>query len=106
MDLSFFHDQAGEPRASCAPPYDLLGHFLESDIQGNRTVCQDILQILDRVAAGELQVWQQTGNAHTLVLTADGAYITADFDPAARPCHMALAEFRSALERWCAFLAG
>ena len=105
MHLAFYRDQAGEPRASGAPPYELLGHFLESDMQANRTVCQDILRILDCVAAGELQGWQQTGNAHTLALAADGARITAEFDPTARPCHITLAEFRGVLERWCAFLA-
>jgi hypothetical protein len=86
MHLSLYRDQAGDLRAHCPPPYTLLGHFLESD------------------AAGTLDTWQATGNAHTLVLTADGARIEADWASSTPPCQLSLAELRTALERWCAFL--
>lgn len=104
MHLSLYRDQAGDPRAHCPPPYTLLGHFLEGDVQSNIAFCDDLLQAITRVATGTLDVWQETGNAHTLILSADGARIAADWASATPPCQLSLAELRTALERWRAFL--
>jgi uncharacterized protein YacL (UPF0231 family) len=104
MHLSLYRDQAGDLRAHCPPPYTLLGHFLESDVQGNTVFCHDILQAITRIAAGTLDTWQATGNAHTLVLTADGARIEADWASSTPPCQLSLADLRTTLERWGAFL--
>lgn len=62
----FYRDDAGDPRARTGRERRLLGRFLEADIQGSRTLCDEALAALDDLAAGRRRSWRMTGNAHTL----------------------------------------
>jgi uncharacterized protein YacL (UPF0231 family) len=104
MQLQFYRDAAGDPRAQCAPPCEPLASFLESDIQGSTAFAHEILRALDRVESGEEEVWEWTGNAHTLTLTGDAASIQSEIEEDAEPCLLSLSQVRQALADWIAFL--
>ena len=79
MGDRFYRDESGDPRAEFEHPYELLGHFLESDIQGSISICEEILGKISEIFAGKTKEWQQTGNAHTIVLSQGGACVEAEF---------------------------
>ena len=83
---------------------DLLTRFLESDIQGSATSTRRLLDLLDRIEAGEIERGEETGNAHPLELGSDGATIASEWDEKAAPQRVSLAELRDALNRWLALL--
>ncbi|HWM90377.1 MAG TPA: hypothetical protein VN493_06380 [Thermoanaerobaculia bacterium] len=83
---------------------DLLTRYLESDIQGSATSAQRLLDLLERIDAGEIERWEETGNAHTLELGPDGATIVSEWDEEAPPQQVSLAELRDALTGWLALL--
>ncbi len=104
MGNNIYRNSVGDPRAEFEPPYELLGHFLESDIQGSIAICDEILGKLDEVVAGKIKEWQQTGNAHTVVLSQDGACIEAEFGNIQEPCRLTLERFKKAVSDWKLFL--
>ena len=96
MSLELYRDPDGCPRARGG----LLARWLESDIQGSATAARGLLDLLDRIEAGEIERWEETGNAHTLELTPDGATIVPEWDEEALPQQVSLAELREALNGW------
>jgi hypothetical protein len=134
MQLEFYWDEAGDPRAraAAAPPAgtaargaasltaaggpsagaaraaaarpERVARYLESDIQGNAGQAGEIVHAIDRVLAGRLPRWSETGNAHTLTLSPRGAAITAELEPAARLVRVPLADLRQVVAAWQAFL--
>jgi hypothetical protein len=67
-------------------------------------LCRETLKAIDRVSRGEPPIWQATGNAYTLTLSAEEARIEAEFDEQAEPCRLPLAELREAVTQWLVFL--
>ena len=104
MQVSGYWDEANDPRAHCTPSYEHLAGFLESELQGSIGLCRETLQAIDRVASGADAIWQETGNAYTLTLSAEEARIEAEFDEQAEPCRLPLEELREAVVQWLAFL--
>ncbi len=104
MQVTGYFDQAGDPRAECVPAYDLLTGFLESDLQGSVSLCRKTLQEIDRVAHGDRESWQETGNAYTVIVSAQEARIEAELDDYAKPCRLPLVDLRAAVAQWLAFL--
>jgi uncharacterized protein YacL (UPF0231 family) len=102
--MHFYRDAAGDPRAVCAEARELLGRYLESDLQGSAGHAREILGVIDRVVAGETRSWQETGNAHTLILEPEGATIESEMEEEAAPCRIPLDELRDAVTGWLAFL--
>jgi hypothetical protein len=106
MHLDFYWDETGEPRAK---PSDLgqtasVARFLESEVQGSIGQAREIVRAIDRMLAGRLQSWSETGNAHTLTLLPRGATLEPDLDPKAKPVRLPLDELRQAVAGWQAFL--
>jgi hypothetical protein len=104
VKLELYRDQNGLPRARGARAGDLLARWLESDVQGSAAGTQRFLDLLDRIDAGEIERWEETGNAHTLELGPDGATIVPEWDEEALPQRVSLAELRDALNGWLALL--
>jgi hypothetical protein len=114
MQLEFYWDEAGDPRAraaatpaattAAAARQERVGRYLESDIQSNAGQARDVVHAIDRVLAGRLPRWSDTGNAHTLTLSPRGAAITAELEPGARPVRLPLADLRDIVAAWQAFL--
>lgn len=106
MPLDFYRDEAGDPRARAGRGREALAHFLESDVQGSAAFGLEILAAVDAVAEGRLREWTRTGNAHTLVLSPEGAAIEPDFDEETEAGLLPLADLREAVTRWIEFLEG
>jgi hypothetical protein len=118
MDLDYYWDDAGDPRArpAAAPAASggsgrgpvgaaaVVARYLESDVQSSAGQAREILRTIDRILAGRLQSWSDTGNAHTLTLSARGAVIAAELDDAAKPARLPLEALRQAVAGWLAFL--
>lgn len=106
MALEFYRDEAGDPRARAGRDREALARFLESDVQGSATLGLEILAAIEAVAEGRLPEWTRTGNAHTLVLSHEGAAIEPDFDEESETGLVPLDDLREALTRWIEFLDG
>lgn len=100
MKLELFRDEDGCPRAWGDGPGDLLAGWLESDVQGSPEVTRELLGLVDRVASGEMEGWEQTGNAYTLTLAPEGATLEAEWEEDAPARHASLSEIREALAGW------
>lgn len=104
--LEFHRDAAGDPRAQADEGGDLLAGWLESDVQGGASLGHKILTAIDKVASGDLDEWERTGNVYTLTLSPEGADIRPELEEEAEPLHLSLAELREALARWLDFVEG
>jgi uncharacterized protein YacL (UPF0231 family) len=104
MQLEFYWDSAGDPRARCLGPGAVLANFLESDIQGSAKHGREILRAIDRIEAGKLDRWETTGNAYTLTLSPAGASLVSELDEEAKPCEIPLAQIKKSVADWTEFL--
>lgn len=104
MQLQFYRDAAGDPRARCEGLGETVAGFLESDLQGSVESAHEVLRALDAVESGEIPDWDRTGNAYTLTLTPEGATFWNEMDEDAKPYALSLAETRRVMGDWVAFL--
>lgn len=104
MQLEFYWDSAGDPRARCLGPGAVLASFLESDVQGSGRHGREILRAIDRIEAGKLDHWETTGNAYTLTLSPEGASLISEIDEEAEPFEIPLAQVKDAVADWTAFV--
>jgi hypothetical protein len=79
---------------------DLLSQYLVSDVQESPEVTRMLLDLVDRVASGDLESWEATGNAFTLLLAPEGATIQPEFGSDTEPFHLSLDDLREALNGW------
>lgn len=105
MPHRFYRDAAGAFRAQVDSERALLGRFLEADVQGSPATCDLLLAALDEVASGRRTRWQQTGNAHTLIVGRRRARIRAEFG-SAPDLILPFAELAQALREWRTLLDG
>jgi len=104
MQLEFYRDGAGDPRARCKGHGEELAGFLESDLQGSGKTGRAILRAIDRIEAGKLDRFETTGNSHTLTLSPAGASLVNENDENAKPYRLSLAELKGAVADWTAFV--
>ena len=104
MQLEFYRDGAGDPRARCTGGGEELAGFLESDLQGSGKQGRAILRAIDRIEAGKLDGREISGNSYTLTLSPAGASLVNENDENAKPHQLSLAELREAIARWTAFV--
>ena len=104
MQLQFYWDSEGTPRAQCDPPGHTVASFLESDVQGSLEFAHEILRALERVDSGEEEAWEVTGNAHTLILARNEATIQSEMDEDAEPVILAKSLFRQVVADWISFI--
>ena len=105
--LKFHRDAAGDPRVQADEGRDHLAGWLESDVQESAALGRKVLAAVDKVAAGDLDEWERTGNVYTLTLSPDGADLRLELDDSegkAEPLHLSLAELRDAIARWVDFV--
>lgn len=99
MAILFYRDEAGEPRARTGRELRLLGRFLEADIQGGVTLCDEALKAIGEVISGRARSRRLGGNAHTVTVHKRTSRIRAE---SGRGGELALptAELRLALLEW------
>lgn len=104
MQLQFYRDTAGDARARCEGPGQVVAGFLESDLQDSPASAHEVLRAIEDVEAGRLDSWERTGNAHTLTLSPEGAAIQDEMDEDAEPYVLSLPEIREVVADWVSFL--
>lgn len=104
MQLEFYRDGAGDPRARGKGHGKELAGFLEGDLQGSGKQGRAILRAIDQLEAGTLDGREITGNSYTLSLSPAGASLVNENDEKAKSYELSLAELRDAVARWTAFV--
>lgn len=77
--------------------------FLEVDIQGSNTICEEVLDHVRAVEDRADALREFVGNGHTVTMAAGRVAINSNFTEAA-PYEITLEHFRAVLEGWNAFL--
>ena len=104
MQLEFYRDASGNPRARCEGPARVVAGFLESDLQGSSAAALEVLEAIDEVESGGIPSWRCTGNAYTLTVFPEAATIQDEMNDESEPYRLTLAEIRGVVEDWLSFL--
>ena len=96
----FYHDANKCPRAEYAPPNEMLGWYLEQDVQSSPATCDELQSICTDVTSGAMERWEGVGNAHSILVEGENVTIRNEFDNDAEPCTVPIEEFQSALTQW------
>lgn len=127
-NLKLFFDSNGAPRARGPSSEKILMAFLEADVQGSDHICHDLMEDLTAIEDNYADSREFVGNAHSVVMTADGVTIECIIDDVAedgankaatdeqatsnstdhtaepKQYKTALKHFREVLEDWEAFI--
>ena len=101
----YFFDEDGIPRAVFGRGFEPLGGLL-FDLHNTRQPFDEVLHAVDDVQAGRATDWGWGGNDHTVTVTTAGALIECEFSIPPGKLLVPLTDFRRAVVRWQAFLAG
>lgn len=104
MQMKFYRDINGSPRVNMKPPFDIIGRYLEHDVQSFPGWCRELIQIVEDVIIGTRNHWEGTGNAYTLILTPDKARVESEFAEPEEVCEISLKDFKQALVGWLNFI--
>lgn len=82
-NLKLFFDRDGAPRARGPSSEKLLMAFLEADVQGSDHICHDLMEDLIAIEDESAESREFIGNAHSVVMTAEGVTIECVIDDVA-----------------------
>ena len=100
FELQISRDRQGVLRAYANAPFEVLGGYLEQDIQASVACAEEVLTICSFIVTVGGK-WTGTGNAHTVTISATGVRIENEFvEDASGICEMSLDDFRAAVEAW------
>ena len=113
----FYFDEDGVPCARGPHTEKLLMSFLETDVQGDDSICHDLMEDIRAIESDAAQEREFIGNAHSVTITKDCAHIVChaiedsseerkDDDSAADEASFTttLRHFREVVEDWEAFI--
>jgi len=110
MIVKCYIDEHGFRRGEVSSPYELVGWFLEQDVQGSLYHCQLLFSEIEKVKTGVESEYSGTGNAHTITITREQVVIENEYliesedCDISRICEMPLLEFEQALTQWFEFI--
>lgn len=105
MPMKYYLDEHGIHRVRSVDGEELLGSFLEEDVQSSLDNCGIVLQSLSDVERGACQPFHSTGNAHDVFIQSDRVHIEHLWLlPPMQPLELTIGRFRQALLEWRAFL--
>ena len=79
-NLNLFFDSNGSPRARGPSSEKLLMAFLEEDVQGSDHICHDLMDDITAIEDESSESREFIGNAHSVVMTAEGVTIEFVYD--------------------------
>lgn len=82
-NLKLFFDRDGSPRARGPSSEKLLMAFLEADVQGSDHICNDLMNDIVAIEDESAESREFIGNAHSVVITAEGVTIECVIDDVA-----------------------
>jgi len=77
--MIFLIDSGGFPRVKADVGLELVGDFLEMDVQSSVFAVDEYLAATEDVVAGRIPVWEGTGNAFTLSIRMAGVDFYNEF---------------------------
>jgi len=95
----YYWDEQGMPRADFDPPHEVVGSFLEQDVQ-SVSRCEELIAIVDETKVATRSRYDSGGNAHNIVIDQGGVCIENDYAEPRRAAALSLDEFRGALLDW------
>ena len=98
--ITCYVDKYGSLRAKTEPRSEILGMYLEQDIQCSLNGCDELIGICNQVKRKEEPEWSGTGNAHTLTICEQHVTIENEYDDSLDPMEISLSEFIEALKEW------
>ena len=103
--MTYYLDEHGIHRVMSTEGRELLGSFLEEDVQSSLDNCDIVLQFLSEVERGVRQPLHSTGNAHDVFIQQNRVHIEHLWlYPPVLPLELTADEFRQALLDWRTFL--
>ena len=105
MNLKCYVDEYGVQRAKVSSPYELVGWYLEREIEGDVNSCKRLLGLIDKVKNGVEPEYRGTGNAHTIMITGDNVVIENEYSDLFDRCEVPLSAFERALTWWLQFIS-
>ena|SRR5262245_1677795 len=104
MKLKLYYDAHDFPRAEVDTPHEVLGWFLEQDVQSSLPWGRELVETIENIQADRTSHWEGTGNAHTLVMTGKGVRIDNEYVDPPQSCELSLHEFKRAVQSWLTFI--
>ncbi len=105
MNLKCYVDEYGVQRAEVSSPYELVGWYLEQEIEGDVHSCKRLLRRIEKVKKEAESEHRGTGNAHTITVTGDNVVIENEYSDLFDRCEIPLIEFERALTEWLKFIS-
>ncbi len=106
MLVALYLDELGIYRHGSVDGQELLGSFLEEDIQSSIDSCDIVLQLLLDVEQGVREPFELTGNAHAVLMQPGKVSIEHLWlYPPVPPLELTAEQFRQALLEWRNFIA-
>lgn len=103
-NIKFFVSEDGYCRAESLHPYEVIGTYLEEDIQRSPNGCSYVLDQIDQIRTGaELRI-EGAGNAHSIDIEKLGVDISHLWTDEFQPVHLSLNEFEGIILQWCEFV--
>lgn len=102
--LTCYLDDNGFARADAPEGKEMLGNYFVQDIQGDAEDCNELLALVNEIEEGKRDMWDGTGNAHTIMIRPSGITIENEWDESLGRCVVTINEFREAASDWLAFI--
>ena len=97
-------DANGIPRAAVEPAHEPLAWFLEQDLQSNVAACDELLEHIKLIRSGQETEWEESGNAHVVSLTPQGATIENVYSGDDAAYDIALDDLDHAVRQWLEYV--
>ena len=102
VNIRYYIDEYGFPRAEIGSPYESVGLLLVSEIGRSLYNCKQLLSAIERAKSGVESEWN--GEAHQVTITGDKVIIENEYSHPLETCEMSLNEFEKALTQWFEFI--
>jgi hypothetical protein len=104
MNAKCYIDEHGFRRAELSSPYEMVGWYFESDVQGSLYTCRLLFSEIEKMKAGVESEFSGTGNAYTITITCGRVVIEDEYSDPLETCELPLIEFEKALTQWFEFI--
>ncbi|QVN14296.1 MULTISPECIES: hypothetical protein [Burkholderia] len=101
--MKIYVDERGFLHAEMAEGQKIVGDFLSGDVQGSVYAADEYINACLSVENGEVEKWEGTGNAHTVIIEKGGVEIFNEYTEESLRI-IGIKTFRSYLEGWRRYL--
>lgn len=103
IKIQFYRDADGYFKADTEPQYVLLSQYFATEVQGIAGVCEDLLETIQEIEAGDRNELEGVGNAYGLKITPKEVTIWNEFAETEQTLDIPLSDFKQVLENCLTF---